>query len=178
MNNKEYVEPMSYEEAIERKKEILKVLNKYNEDILLNNPTELTEEQVEQLKEEYEILDENVINEEEKEQIDAVHANPKKVLAYVGIFLYFIFEGFILFYWTLLLELGFLVQKTNLEAEMWVLYLIAGGFGLLNLLFSFFLFTRTKNSYDRKLMLVLFFAHTLYFIANFLYMIYILSKYA
>jgi hypothetical protein len=172
MNNNEYVEPKSYEEAIERKKEILKVLNKYNEDILLNNPTDLSEEQVEQLNEEFEILDENYIGEEEKEQIDAVHANPLKVLVYVGFFLYFIFEGFILFHQSLLYELDFLVQKTNLVTEIWVYCVLIGIFGVINILVTFLFFTKTKNSYDRKLMFALLIIHALYFIANFLYILF------
>ena len=53
----EFQEPATYEEAVERKENLLNKLNKYNEELLEGKEPSLTEEEYALVQEEYEFLD-------------------------------------------------------------------------------------------------------------------------
>ena len=67
MSDFEYQFPETYEEAIERKAYVLKLINEYNEALLLGNELPCSEEEIDRLQEEYQILDEHLaLTEDEK----------------------------------------------------------------------------------------------------------------
>lgn len=67
MSDFEYQIPETYEEAVERKAYVLKLINEYNEALLLGKELPCSEEEIDRLQEEYQILDEHLaLTEEEK----------------------------------------------------------------------------------------------------------------
>ena len=60
MSDFEYQFPETYEEAVERKAYVLKLINEYNEALLLGNELPCSEEEIDRLQEEYQILDEHL----------------------------------------------------------------------------------------------------------------------
>lgn len=67
MSDFEYQIPETYEEAVARKEEVLKLINEYNVALLLGNELPCSDEEIEQLQEEYQILNDHLaLTEEEK----------------------------------------------------------------------------------------------------------------
>lgn len=67
MDEKEYKIPETYEEAVSRKQEVLKKINEYNEALLLEKELPCSEEEIEKLQEEFQILnDQLALTKEEK----------------------------------------------------------------------------------------------------------------
>ena len=56
MSDFEYQIPETYEEAVERKAYVLKLINEYNEALLLGKELPCSEEEIDRLQEEYQIL--------------------------------------------------------------------------------------------------------------------------
>lgn len=75
MSDYEIKIPDTYEEAIERKAYVLKLINEYNEALLLDKELPCTEEEIDRLQEEYQILDDHLaLTEEEKlSRLDEKH---------------------------------------------------------------------------------------------------------
>ena len=67
MSDFEYQIPETYEEAVARKEEVLKLINEYNVALLLGNELPCSDEEIEKLQEEYQILNDHLaLTEEEK----------------------------------------------------------------------------------------------------------------
>lgn len=67
MSDYEYQIPETYEEAVERKAYVLKLINEYNEALLLGKELPCSEEEIDRLQEEYQILDDHLaLTEEER----------------------------------------------------------------------------------------------------------------
>lgn len=67
MSLKEYTYPNTYEEAVERKNYLLEKINEYNEALLLDNPLPLSEEEINDYQEEYQLLNDHLkLTENEK----------------------------------------------------------------------------------------------------------------
>lgn len=65
---KKFTIPKTYEEALARKKEVLALINAYNEAILNDLPPTLSDEEIDALQEEYQVLNDLVI-----EKVDEDH---------------------------------------------------------------------------------------------------------
>ncbi|HHU23785.1 MAG: hypothetical protein PHG08_08280 [Bacilli bacterium] len=65
--------PKTYEEALARKKEVLELINAYNEAILNGYPPTLSDEEIDLLQEEYLVLNDLVIEKEHDENGDIVY---------------------------------------------------------------------------------------------------------
>ena len=81
-----FKEPVTYEEAVERKENLLNKLNKYNEELLEGKETSLTEEEYALVQEEYEFLDGYV--DVEAEFADSEEVTDKKFLDKVNLFVW------------------------------------------------------------------------------------------
>lgn len=81
-----FKEPVTYEEAVERKENLLNKLNKYNEELLEGKETSLTEEEYALVQEEYEFLDGYV--DVEAEFADSEEETDKKFLDKVNLFVW------------------------------------------------------------------------------------------
>ena len=81
-----FKEPVTYEEAVERKENLLNKLNKYNEELLEGKETSLTEEEYALVKEEYEFLD--CLVDVEAEFADSEEVTDKKFLDKVNLFVW------------------------------------------------------------------------------------------
>ena len=67
MSDFEYQIPDTYEEAVARKAEVLKLINEYNEALLLDKELPCSEEEIDRLQEEYQILNDHLeLTDEEK----------------------------------------------------------------------------------------------------------------
>lgn len=67
MSDFEYQIPETYEEAVERKAYVLKLINEYNEALLLGKELPCSDEEIDRLQEEYQILNDHLaLTEEEK----------------------------------------------------------------------------------------------------------------
>ena len=67
MSDFEYQIPETYEKAVERKAYVLKLINEYNEALLLGNELPCSEEEIDKLQEEYQILNDHLaLTEDEK----------------------------------------------------------------------------------------------------------------
>lgn len=67
MSDFEYKIPDTYEEAVKRKADVLQMINDYNVALLLGNDLPYTDEEIEQLQEEYQILNDHLaLTEEER----------------------------------------------------------------------------------------------------------------
>ncbi len=67
MSDFEYQIPDTYEEAVARKAYVLKLINEYNEALLLDKELPCTEEEIDRLQEEYQILNDHLeLTEEER----------------------------------------------------------------------------------------------------------------
>ena len=165
--------PKTYEEALERKKEILDILNEYNEDLLLGNPTELTEEEVENLREEFEILDDHYLTKEEKKQYDVLQANPKRMVGWTLFFIYAAFIAFINFP-LIFPHIGVLLIKITdkifgKEFKL-ITYVIL--IGILSCLVSYIIYRKVKNKEDKKILFYFLIGHLAYFVIGFLLLLY------
>lgn len=163
--------PKTYEEALERKKQILDSLNKYNEDLLLGNPPELTDEEVENLRAEFEILDDYYMTKEEKTQYDVVQANPKKIVLWVLYCFYLALTAFLNFPLVYAYVGVFLVDLTQSifkdDFSLIVYMILLGVVGLLNLLISFIIYLKVNSKEDKKILFYCFIAHGIYFVISF-----------
>ncbi len=81
-----FKEPVTYEEAVERKENLLNKLNKYNEELLEGKETSLTEEEYALVQEEYEFLD--CLVDVEAEFADSEEVTDKKFLDKVNLFVW------------------------------------------------------------------------------------------
>lgn len=176
--------PKTYEEALERKKQILDSLNKYNEDLLLGNPSKLTDEEVENLRDEFEILDDHYLTKEEKTQYDVVPANPKKITLWVLFLLYMAFSAFISFPYVFVYIGAFMVDLTNKifkDIFSLIVYIILIGLvGVLNCFITYMIYHKVKNKEDKKILMYFLIAHVAYFVicfTLFILMLYQVIKY-
>ena len=78
MSDFEYQLPETYEEAVERKAYVLKLINEYNEALLLGNELPCSEEEIDRLQEEYQILNDHLALTEE-ERLSKLNDNDKEV---------------------------------------------------------------------------------------------------
>ena len=65
--------PDTYEEALARKKEVLELINAYNEAILNGNPPTMSDEEIDLLQEEFQVLNDLVIEKEHDENGEVVY---------------------------------------------------------------------------------------------------------
>ena len=60
MSDSEYQIPETYDEAVKRKADVLQMINDYNVALLLGNDLPYSEEEIERLQEEYQILNDHL----------------------------------------------------------------------------------------------------------------------
>ncbi|MGI6758724.1 MAG: hypothetical protein ACOX40_02960 [Bacilli bacterium] len=172
--------PKTYEEALERKKEILDILNEYNEDLLLGNPTEVTEEEVENLREEFEILDDHYLTKEEKKQYDVLQANPKRMVGWTLFFIYAAFIAFINFP-LIFPHIGVLLIKITdkifgKEFKLITYVILIGLIGILSCLVSYIIYRKVKNKEDKKILFYFLIGHLAYFVIGFVIFLLLLYR--
>lgn len=78
MSDFEYQIPETYEEAVARKAEVLKLINEYNEALLLEKELPCTEEEIDRLQEEYQILNDHLALTDE-ERLEKLKDSDKEV---------------------------------------------------------------------------------------------------
>lgn len=171
--------PKTYEEAIERKEKILETLNKYSEDLLLEKEPELTDEEAFNLREEFEILDDRYLTKEEKKQYDVIQANPKKIIGWIILFIYFAFQAFVNFplvfshVGILFIEL---TEKIFSQIYGLTVYVVLIGlFGVLNCFITYVIYRKIKSKEDKKILTFLLIGHVAYFVISFV--IFLLTLY-
>lgn len=110
MSDYEIQIPDTYEEAVERKAYVLKLINEYNEALLLGKDLPCSEEEIDRLQEEYQILNDHLelteeeklrkLNDSDKEvNEDGVVVEKMSVLDKIhwGVYIYIIFTAVALF---------------------------------------------------------------------------------
>ena len=78
MSDFEYQIPDTYEEAVERKAYVLKLINEYNEALLLGKDLPCSDEEIDKLQEEYQILNDHLALTEE-ERLSKLNDSDKEV---------------------------------------------------------------------------------------------------
>lgn len=78
MSDFEYQIPDTYEEAVERKAYVLKLINEYNEALLLGKELPCSDEEIDKLQEEYQILNDHLALTEE-ERLNKLNDSDKEV---------------------------------------------------------------------------------------------------
>ena len=78
MSDFEYQLPDTYEEAVERKAYVLKLINEYNEALLLGKELPCSDEENDRLQEEYQILNDHLALTEE-ERINKLNDSDKEI---------------------------------------------------------------------------------------------------
>lgn len=180
--------PETREEAAERKEDLLKQINKYNEEYFSGNPS-LTEEEINLIQEEYQFLDELVDIEADFAEID--EPKEKKFLDKVNIlvWIYAMFAFFSGFFF-LQQPIGLNLIFSNVYGWMWfeglenagIWFLITGCFliypfllGIIGLVVKLLAFKKSEES--KKAFKYVFYGQLVWLILNFIYIYFVVVDY-
>ena len=169
--------PTTYEEAVERKENLLNKLNKYNEELLEGKEPSLTEEEYTLVKEEYEFLD--CLVDIESEFASSEEVTDKKFLDKVNLFVWI--YAMVMFFANLYFvqqSIGYSLLSKFLTAEwldfskfgLWIS--VTGMFliyplGLLIIGILIKLFAFKKDAASKKTFKYVFIGHIIFMLINF-----------